>query len=134
MAPVAVENSTSATSMPTATPSKAIATSLDNFTLDSPVKPPVFKSKSKSDTKSEDPVLENASDDENDAEPFDPARLRFVGDVDLDEKEEPLLKESKRRFVLFPIQYNEVIVIWTRRQTVSLTYIYTFLLLDLDDV
>jgi ribonucleoside-diphosphate reductase subunit M2 len=34
--------------------------------------------------------------------------LRFVGDVDLPESEEPLLKESKRRFVLFPIQYNEV--------------------------
>ena len=28
--------------------------------------------------------------------------------VDLDEKDEPLLKESKRRFVLFPIQYKEV--------------------------
>jgi len=35
-------------------------------------------------------------------------RQRFVGDIDLDEKDEPLLKESKRRFVLFPIQYNEV--------------------------
>jgi ribonucleoside-diphosphate reductase subunit M2 len=35
-------------------------------------------------------------------------RQRFVGNVGLDEKEEPLLKESKRRFVLFPIQYNEI--------------------------
>jgi len=33
---------------------------------------------------------------------------RYVGDVDLPEREEPLLKESKRRFVLFPIQYNEI--------------------------
>ncbi|KAF8222759.1 hypothetical protein L208DRAFT_1412967 [Tricholoma matsutake] len=33
---------------------------------------------------------------------------RFVGDVDLPEHEEPLLKESKRRFVLFPIQYPEI--------------------------
>lgn len=41
----------------------------------------------------------------------DASRNRFVGDVDLDEKDEPLLKESKRRFVLFPIQYNEVCVI-----------------------
>ena len=32
----------------------------------------------------------------------------FVGEVDLDEKDEPLLKESSRRFVLFPIQYHEV--------------------------
>jgi ribonucleoside-diphosphate reductase subunit M2 len=53
-------------------------------------------------------------------------RKRFVGDVDLPESmsahcvsylflmshvgEEPLLIESKRRFVLFPIQYHEVIL------------------------
>ena len=52
-------------------------------------------------------------------------RKRFVGDVDLPESmsvncvcylflmshagQEPLLVESKRRFVLFPIQYHEVI-------------------------
>ena len=41
-------------------------------------------------------------------EEVDDYRQRFVGDIDLDEKDEPLLKESKRRFVLFPIQYNEV--------------------------
>lgn len=41
-------------------------------------------------------------------EPLEDYRLRFVGDVDLDEKDEPLLKESQRRFVLFPIQYHEV--------------------------
>src|SRR5258706_10811749 len=41
-------------------------------------------------------------------EDVDDSRQRFVGDVELDEKDEPLLKESKRRFVLFPIQYNEV--------------------------
>lgn len=39
--------------------------------------------------------------------PSDP-RARFVGNVDLDEKDEPLLKESHRRFVLFPIQFHEV--------------------------
>jgi ribonucleoside-diphosphate reductase subunit M2 len=33
---------------------------------------------------------------------------KYVGDVDLPESEEPLLKESRRRFVLFPIQYHEV--------------------------
>jgi len=33
---------------------------------------------------------------------------RFVGEVDLPEEKEPLLKESQRRFVLFPIQYNEI--------------------------
>ncbi|KAI0832533.1 ribonucleotide reductase small subunit [Trametes gibbosa] len=33
---------------------------------------------------------------------------RWVGEVDLPEKMEPLLMESKRRFVLFPIQYHEI--------------------------
>lgn len=79
------------------------------------MRPPVFKSKSKVDAKTKNPVVSDASDDENDtdaeseSESPDPSRLCFVGDVDLDEKDEPLLKESKRRFVLFPIQYNEVI-------------------------
>jgi hypothetical protein len=41
-------------------------------------------------------------------EPIEDFRLRFVGEVDIDEKDEPLLKESQRRFVLFPIQYHEV--------------------------
>ena len=61
-----------------------------------------------------------------------PIRRKFVGDVDLPESmcllfmlfviyrfnlsflfsgEEPLLKESRRRFVLFPIQYHEVRVL-----------------------
>ncbi|KAI0776006.1 ribonucleotide reductase small subunit [Trametes elegans] len=33
---------------------------------------------------------------------------RWVGEVDLPESQEPLLIESKRRFVLFPIQYHEI--------------------------
>ena len=61
-----------------------------------------------------------------------PIRRKFEGDVDLPEStcllfmlfvvcrfnlaflfsgEEPLLKESRRRFVLFPIQYHEVRVV-----------------------
>jgi ribonucleoside-diphosphate reductase subunit M2 len=47
----------------------------------------------------------NNEDEEDDLEAL---RKRFVGEVDLPESEEPLLKESKRRFVLFPIQYNEI--------------------------
>lgn len=35
-------------------------------------------------------------------------RAKFVGEIDLPEEEEPLLVESKRRFVLFPIRYHEV--------------------------
>lgn len=33
---------------------------------------------------------------------------RFVGEVDLPEEEEPILKENKGRFVLFPIRYHEI--------------------------
>ncbi|KAF8913791.1 ribonucleotide reductase [Gymnopilus junonius] len=39
---------------------------------------------------------------------YDDFQRRFVGEVDLPESEEPLLKESRRRFVLFPIQYHEI--------------------------
>lgn len=38
----------------------------------------------------------------------DTMHKKFVGDVDLPEEEEPLLVESSRRFVLFPIRYHEV--------------------------
>ena len=33
---------------------------------------------------------------------------KFVGEVDLPEEEEPLLVETSRRFVLFPIRFHEV--------------------------
>ncbi|KAI0069126.1 hypothetical protein BV25DRAFT_1791532 [Artomyces pyxidatus] len=36
------------------------------------------------------------------------AKSRFVGEVDLPEHMEPLLTESKRRFVLFPIHYPDI--------------------------
>jgi ribonucleoside-diphosphate reductase subunit M2 len=36
------------------------------------------------------------------------SRQRFVGDVNCEEKDEPLLQESTSRFVLFPIKYREV--------------------------
>lgn len=67
-------------------------------------------------------------EEEEEEEPVEEWRKRFVGDVDLPESEcysswcvglclmsvtdqEPLLIESKRRFVLFPIQYHEVCLI-----------------------
>lgn len=40
----------------------------------------------------------------------------FIGQVDLPEEEEPLLKESKRRFVLFPIQYQEIWQMYKRAE------------------
>jgi ribonucleoside-diphosphate reductase subunit M2 len=35
-------------------------------------------------------------------------RQRYVGQLDVEEKDEPILKESTDRFVLFPITYREV--------------------------
>jgi len=38
-------------------------------------------------------------------------RKRFVGDLNCTEKDEPLLKETTSRFVIFPINYREVSLI-----------------------
>ncbi|QRW16093.1 ribonucleoside-diphosphate reductase subunit M2 [Rhizoctonia solani] len=83
------------------TPTKQIAGKLESTTLKSPVKQQlVFDSLDDLDLS---PNADNGAE-----EPLEDYRLRFVGDVDLDEKDEPLLKESRRRFVLFPIQYHEI--------------------------
>lgn len=42
------------------------------------------------------------------------SRKRFVGDVNCEEKDEPLLQESTSRFVLFPIKYREVSTVSNR--------------------
>ncbi|KAJ3504995.1 hypothetical protein NLJ89_g7649 [Agrocybe chaxingu] len=46
----------------------------------------------------------------------DDLRTLFVGEVDLPEHEEPLLKVSPRRFVLFPIQYDEIWAFYKKAQ------------------
>ncbi|KAG1755809.1 ribonucleotide reductase small subunit [Suillus lakei] len=90
---------------PAPTPSKKAAAALASISLDSPTKPsdddtlPVFIDDSK---RSVSPDSENAEDE------LEELRKKFVGEIDLPECEEPLLKESKRRFVLFPIQYHEI--------------------------
>jgi len=95
--------------LPTSTPSKDAAAALDKFDLaDSPVKGKLnFKDTAPAETED---VEENASTTatEETEEDLEVLRTRFVGDIHLPESEEPLLKESKRRFVLFPIQYHEV--------------------------
>jgi ribonucleoside-diphosphate reductase subunit M2 len=76
------------------------------FSLDSPLKPLKLIDDAKLP---ESPLsLTHSPAAEND----DPLSIprKYVGDVDLPESEEPLLKESRRRFVLFPIQYHEVCV------------------------
>lgn len=93
-------------SSPAPTPSKKAAAALANISLDSPTKPsddedtlPVLIDDSK---RSVSPDSQNAEDE------LEELRKKFVGEIDLPESEEPLLKESKRRFVLFPIQYHEI--------------------------
>lgn len=49
------------------------------------------------------PVVEQTKEEE-----LEEYRKRFVGDLDCEEKDEPLLQESNARFVLFPIKYREV--------------------------
>jgi ribonucleoside-diphosphate reductase subunit M2 len=79
------------------TPSKKIAQSVENMTLKAPL------------NSITDKLMAAAANPKEDAlEPVEESRQRFVGDVDIDEKDEPLLKESQRRFVLFPIQYHEI--------------------------
>ncbi|KAK0500766.1 ribonucleotide reductase small subunit [Armillaria luteobubalina] len=54
-------------------------------------------------------LVQNTGYDKPGADSYlDELRQRYVGEVDLPESEEPLLKESKRRFVLFPIQYPKI--------------------------
>jgi hypothetical protein len=60
------------------------------------------------DAADDDQTGKSQEDVEEDVEEY---RKKFVGEVDLPEKEEPLLKESTSRFVLFPIKYREVSVV-----------------------
>ncbi|KAF9452435.1 beta subunit of ribonucleotide reductase [Macrolepiota fuliginosa MF-IS2] len=95
-------------SSPAPTPSKKAAAALAAFSLESPIK----SSKKSPISLVDDERLPESPDTLGDAEEaqdtLDELRKRFVGEVDLPESEEPMLKESRRRFVLFPIQYPEI--------------------------
>ncbi|KAI9574564.1 ribonucleotide reductase small subunit [Boletus coccyginus] len=93
---------------PLPTPSKKAAEAIAAFSLDSPSKPPSPKEPLLDDKKrsiSPDSLVDDPDSEEDE---FEVLRAKFVGEVDLPECEEPLLKESRRRFVLFPIQYHEI--------------------------
>ncbi|KAI6106232.1 ribonucleotide reductase small subunit [Pisolithus croceorrhizus] len=90
-----------APSPPSVTPSKKAAAALEAFSLRTPTKQ-VIDDKKRSE--SPDTLVDNVSDEDD----LDTLRQKFVGEVDLPQHEEPLLKESRRRFVLFPIQYHEI--------------------------
>ncbi|KAH8106115.1 ribonucleotide reductase small subunit [Cristinia sonorae] len=98
---------------PSKTPSKRAAEAIDSLTLESPTKRAKIQTVVIDDRKlSKSPV---SVTDEKDEDVFiakeptlEELRKRYVGDVTLPESQEPLLMESKRRFVLFPIQYHEI--------------------------
>lgn len=98
MSPVAAFAPTSVPSV-TETPSKKAAAAVEAMSLQSPIKKPNFDAMASDEAETVTGVSKSAEY---------ASRRKYVGDVDLDEKDEPLLKESKRRFVLFPIQYKEV--------------------------
>ncbi|WRT63565.1 uncharacterized protein IL334_000470 [Kwoniella shivajii] len=85
------------------TPSKAAANALAEFNLNTPMKvsEPSLLSKLQAVSKPvEKPVVVEETVEEY--------RARFVGDLDCEEKDEPLLQETNARFVLFPIKYREI--------------------------
>ncbi|KZT62919.1 putative small subunit of ribonucleotide reductase [Calocera cornea HHB12733] len=83
-----------------ATPSKKAAAQLESLSIVTPTKDKAFMEKLKAaGAPAEKPQEE---------EPIEEYRLRFVGDLECEEKDEPLLKSTQRRFVLFPIQYHEI--------------------------
>jgi ribonucleoside-diphosphate reductase subunit M2 len=100
--------------MATVTPSKVAASALENISLSaSKTAEPNMLTKLKAAAAIEagiapEPIKE--SKNKKLVVKMTPAELkkRFVGDLDCEEKDEPILKESADRFVLFPIRYREV--------------------------
>ncbi|KAI0774379.1 beta subunit of ribonucleotide reductase [Fomes fomentarius] len=62
------------------------------------------------------PCLDVTTDSAKCEDDLETLQQRFVGEVDLPEHLEPLLIESTRRFVLFPIKYNEIWQMYKRAQ------------------
>ncbi|KAI9572467.1 hypothetical protein HD554DRAFT_1983098, partial [Boletus coccyginus] len=52
-----------------------------------------------------DSLVDNPDSEEDE---FEVLRTKYVGDMDLPEREEPLLNEFRCRFILFPMQYHKV--------------------------
>ncbi|KAF5391179.1 hypothetical protein D9757_003128 [Collybiopsis confluens] len=104
---------------PAPTPSKKAAAAIASLTFDSPTKkrskrtiiddrrrsPSPVSLKDEDEAEGEEVLEEN---EETKAARLEDLKQRFVGDIELPESEEPLLQESRRRFVLFPIQYHEI--------------------------
>jgi ribonucleoside-diphosphate reductase subunit M2 len=90
------------------TPSKAAATALSSINLNT-LKPLEGSLLAKlKEAAAEKPVIKDIVLPVTKEEDVEAYRKRFVGDVDCEEKNEPLLQETTSRFVLFPIKYREV--------------------------
>ncbi len=91
------------------TPSKVAASALSTISLNAsksvtPAGDVLAKLKAAAaEAQAAKPVVEELK-----VEPIEEYRTRFVGDLQCEEKDEPLLQESSSRFVLFPIKYREV--------------------------
>jgi ribonucleoside-diphosphate reductase subunit M2 len=90
------------------TPSKIAAAALSSINLNL-VKPVEGSLLAKlKEVTADKPVVRDVSLPVKKEEDVEAYRKRFVGDVDCEEKDEPLLQETTSRFVLFPIKYREV--------------------------
>ncbi|KAL1759213.1 ribonucleotide reductase small subunit [Schizophyllum commune] len=100
---------------PGPTPSKKAAAAFEKFSLESPTKASAKevvddekRSVSPASVTEEAKAPKEKATELQDTTDDDDWRFQYVGEVELPESEEPLLKESIRRFVLFPIQYPEI--------------------------
>ncbi|KAL1412080.1 Ribonucleotide-diphosphate reductase (RNR), small subunit [Vanrija albida] len=115
--------------MSTVTPSKVAAAALSEFTLTTPVKnaQPDLLSKLKAAAAAEagvkdvapagkDKVVIQENVEETEELDEDALRQRYVGDIHCTEADEPLLKETTSRFVLFPIKFREIWQMYKKAQ------------------
>ncbi|TFY59801.1 hypothetical protein EVJ58_g5554 [Rhodofomes roseus] len=96
---------------PAPTPSKKAAAAINAMSLTTPTKAGKIPALNLIDderlSKSPASLADELEEEEIDPE-LEELRKKWVGEIELPENMEPLLTESKRRFVLFPIQYHEI--------------------------
>jgi len=87
------------------TPSKVAAAALSSIDINAakPVEGLLAKLKAAAAEEAGKPRVAEIKEDK-----VEEYRTRFVGDINCEEKDEPLLQENSSRFVLFPIKYREV--------------------------
>ncbi|CAK7269740.1 Ribonucleotide-diphosphate reductase (RNR), small subunit [Sporothrix epigloea] len=86
----------------TVTPSKAVASAIDSFKIESPVKKLDFGDVKKENVSTEAQKAEEA------AKQAAEERKARIAAIKATEADEPLLQDNPQRFVLFPIKYHEI--------------------------